>query len=361
MVKSRPPRLVARVDPVRLLVAVAVIASTVAYAVWVPPAILTHIDHYVFVRALDRMRHGQSYYPAMRDALQSMHIVAGRADAFRFPLLFEVLRWIPGSMLHLCFYAFVVVGASLLVLRLSSEPIAALLVAVYLLVAGQSPAVGGSIRDWMLVELWAVPVIAGALLAHRRRHWWLAALLVGVAVLIREINAPLLLGGVLYAHRRDLPRKPWMVVLGACGAAFAVHLAVAANYVRPHGTDAALFGSASPTSVFNMLTYRSSIPIALGLLLWGLAWRRVVKLGIVDFAGPLLAIPLLGLVVDRPYWGFLMMPFVVMWSTEALAEVVRGRLGERTGTADAGSSRLAHTREPAPRTPAAEPALPSAR
>src|ERR1700730_19097765 len=107
------------------------------------------------------MRHAQAYYPAMRDALQSMHIVAGRADAFRFPLLFEFLRCIPGSMLHLCFYAFVGVGASLLVLRLSSEPIAALLVAVYLLVAGQSPAVGGSIRDWLLVGLWAGPGLSG--------------------------------------------------------------------------------------------------------------------------------------------------------------------------------------------------------
>jgi hypothetical protein len=266
----------------------------------------------------------------MRDGLQAMHIVAGRADAFRFPLLFEALRWVPPSLLHATFYGFVVVGTSLLVLRLSSEPLAAVTVACYLLLAGQEPVHGGSIQMWMLVELWSVPFLAGAFLAHRARRWWLAAALVAVAVLIRELNAVVLVGGLLYAQRQRLPRRPWLVATFGCAVAFAVHLQIAAEYVRPHGNDAKLLGTGSLASVASMLDYRPTMPVVAGLLLWALAWWRVRQLGILALVAPLLAVPLLGLLVYRPYWGFVVMPFVVMWSTEAVSEaihalVARGR------------------------------------
>lgn len=348
-------------NAVEILVIATVVAGSIAYACWIAPPDLHHLDHLAFVDTLQRMRHGQGFYAAFRDGLQSVGIVAGRADAFRFPLFFEIVRWIPPSMLHVAFYAFVVVGTSLVVLRLSSEPLAAVTVAGYLLLAGQQPIRGGSIADWMIVELWTVPLLAGALLAHRRRRWWLAAVLVGVAVLFRETNALLLLGGLLYAQRRDVPRKPWIVVASVCALAFAVHLHVATGYVRPHGTDAPLLGSGSfPSSVLHMLQYRDGLPALFALALWGVAWWRATRLGIVELVGPLLAIPLFGVVVERPYWGFLVMPFVIMWSTEVgVAALRRFAASRRRG--DAGSSPPPRTPAPGPRTPVGVGAPPSAR
>lgn len=338
-----------------------VVAGAVAYACWIATPNAHDIDHLVYVRTLDRMRHGEGFYAAFRDAMSSTGIVTGRARAFRMPLFFEILRWVPPSMLHATFYVVVVVGTALVVLRLSSEPLAAVTVAAYLLLAGQWPMQGRSVADWMLVELWTVPLLAGALLAHRRRRWWLAAALVCLASVLREVNAPLLIGGAWYAYRHRASLRPW--VTGCCAflAAFALHLWVASGYVLPHGNDAPLLGTGQfPWSVLHMLQYHDGLPTLLALVLWGVAWWRVTKLGIVAFVAPMLAIPLLGVLVERSYWGFVVMPFVIMWSTEAGVAALHRFAGSR-GTAGAGSSRPPRTPGPGRRSPAGVGAPPSAR
>ena len=348
-------------NAVELLMIAAVVAGSIAYACWIASPNLHHIDHLVYVRTLDRMRHGEGFYAAFRDAMSATGIVTGRARAFRMPLFFEILRWVPPSMLHATFYAVVVVGTALIVLRLSSEPLAAVTVAGYLLLAGQQPVHGGSIADWMLVELWTVPLLAGALLAHRRRRWWLAAALVCVAAVLREVNAPLLLGGGWYAWRHRASLLPWVTGVAAFLAAFAVHIHVASGYVLPHGNDAPLLGTGRfPSSMLHMLQYHDGVPALLALALWGVAWWRATRLGVVAFVAPMLAIPLLGLFVERPYWGFVVMPFVIMWSTEVGVAALR-RFVESRGTADAGSSPPPRTPGPGPRIPAGVGAPPSAR
>ena len=67
-----------------------------------------------------------------------------------------------------------------------------------------------------------------------------------------------------------------------------------------------------------------------------LAWahrRREVWL-----VGPLLALPLLGLVADRPYWGVLVVPTALALAAEAVTVALdrgRGAHDDRSGEAPA--------------------------
>jgi hypothetical protein len=177
----------------------------------------------------------------------------------------------------------------------------------------------------MLVEFWALPFLAGALLAWRRQRWWLSAALAGSAVLVRETAALFLVAGLVVAVIDRKPWRPWVLVLGTTAALATAHYAIASQYVLSHGTDEPLRGTARiPQSTLDMLTwpFQHQLLIAFFLVaLWaaaayGLAARRTMLP-----AFGLLSMPVLGFLVDRGYWGLVMVPLVVWLGTDALVEL----------------------------------------
>src|SRR3954452_13590585 len=317
----------ARREQERLAAALAVIVAG-AYALLVPGSSTAHTDHVAFLGTLHRMRGGEAYYPAFRDAfLDDVGIRVGQPRAFREPAPFLVWRWLPESALFLTFLVVVVMLTVWLLARASRYPMAALAAGVFLLLASRT-----TITEWLLVELWCAPLIAGCVLAWKRERWWLAAGLAAGVVLIRETAAPLLLAGFVLAIVTARPRKPWLVASGATAALFAVHYAIAGHFVLPNGTESSLQGTGHPPeSTFNMLTWplQQERPLSAAVLLLWLALPFVItrdRRALTPVIG-LLAIPLASLFLDRPYWGLMATPFALWLSADGLMAGARDRFG----------------------------------
>jgi hypothetical protein len=169
----------------------------------------------------------------------------------------------------------------------------------------------------MLVELWAVPLLALSHLGWRRERSWLAALAAAGAVLVRELAFPVLLLGLVLDRRH---RRPWLVGTGVAVAGYGLHTVLAMGAGFDRGTESDLFGTGDPPgSVVRMLVF--AFPLALGVVVWALALLRVVRGRVLVPVAALLGLPLLGLLVDRPYWGILATPFALLWAGELVGEV----------------------------------------
>ena len=341
----------------RLVVALSGLLS-VAYLAFTDAGPSGHADHFNYLRTVQHMQDGQGYYPAMRQAFLDGGVTLGRARAFRLPTIFWLWRWIPESLLYATFLLVVVVGTTWLMVRITNHPWAALPVALYLASAGRLANTAVS-ELWLLVEFWSVPALAGGVLAWERGRDGLSAGCFLLAALLREVSAPLLCSGLLVAHLRGRTRRPWLVALGVFSITFAVHLVIAQRYVVTPGNDADLVGTGNaPWSVFGMATFPLPgatalwlIPFALGLYQ---AWRRDLLL----LLAPVFGLPILGLVVDRPYWGIVVVPFTLLLAGELVAERISD--ARRRGAAAEGSSPPAGTPTPGRGTPAAAPAPASA-
>jgi hypothetical protein len=66
-------------------------------------------------------------------------------------------------------------------------------------------------------------------------------------------------------------------------------------------------------------------PPALGVVVWVVGIGRVARDRLLAPVTVLLGLPLVGLVVDRPYWGLLATPFVLLWAGELVGEVAAER------------------------------------
>jgi len=235
----------------------------------------------------------------------------------------------PASWLYGLFLLAVVVGSAALLAWYSDWPIAVVPVVLYLLYAGRTVDHWGAapIDEFLLPEVWVVPLVAGCLLARKRRQWWLAAALAAAAVLVRELAVLLVLGGLLAAVVERKPRAPWVAALAVSAAGYAAHVQVASGYTSSIGNEAPLWGSASfPWSMLRMMDWPIPGPLVIGGAIWAVAvvwcWRR----GDLLFLGPYLALALTGLVVERPYWGLMFAAFTVFFTAEALADYVTRRL-----------------------------------
>jgi hypothetical protein len=306
------------------LVALLMAVAAAAYAAIGPPSTLAHTDHVVFLGTVSRMRRGEAYYAAFRDAFRDdVNIRVGQPRAFREPAPFLLWRWLPSSALFVAFLAVVVLTVWLLA-KASRSPFSALAAGAFLLLASRT-----TITEWMLVELWCAPLIAGCILAWKQQRAWAAAALAAGVFLVRETALPLLLAGVVLSIVQRRPRRPWVVSTVVAVALYGVHYVIAAGYTVPNGSESSLSGTGHPPeSVFNMLTwpFQQERPLsAIVIALWAVApivvWldRRTV--------GPLvglLAIPAISLFIDRPYWGLLATPFALWLSTDRLVMVLRG-------------------------------------
>lgn len=313
------------------------------FGILVPKGGDARVDHDAFLRTIQRMRAGQGYYAAMRDVFLREGTRLGSARAYRTPTIFLLWQRIPASLLYVTFLVVVVGLTSALLVFCTRRPALVIPVTCYLLLAGRTPGgMHGVVESWMLVEEWTVPLIAGCLLACRHKRWWLAAVLAGVAAVSRELMFPLLLAGLLAAQVRGLPRKPWIVATVGSGGLFALHTFVAGKYVLAHGNEAALMGTGRfPASILGITAWCLPGHLAAGAVLWALAVVHACRVRAAVWpVAVVLGLPLVGVLVNRPYWGLLMIPFAILWAGEELADLV-------TKLRNAGSSARPCAEDPA--------------
>ena len=274
---------------------------------------IVDVDELVYLRTLTAMRHGVSYYAAMRHALVLKEGAAPtQIRSIRPPTMFLVLacfpawswRWLVGGI-----YVAVLVCAWRLgrVPSLWGGPLAVALVGFWLL--GAAPLL------FLHAELWGLPFALAGVLAARRDRWALAAACVGAAVLFRELYAVLFVAGLMFTPRR----RPWAVVAMALVALAAVHAALASSVLAAHGREAA-FGSGGRGLMY-VLTAISPSGSVLGWLIgilttvggiWALAPRVTVHENAMEriVSGYVAVMIPLTLVLGRDYWGLTFGPLL---------------------------------------------------
>jgi hypothetical protein len=293
-------------------------------------------DHRVFSSTIEEMRTGEGYYDAYLEAARGLGTDSSRPRTvlsepslfrWRLPTAFLLWRVVPKSMLFVL-YLTVVVGGTALALSFATErALPILAVSAYLLHAGNiwMPS-QGTIEEWLLVELWAVPALAVALAASRRGRWWLAGGAVAVGALVRELLFPILLTGFIAARVRRTAWRPWVIASGAFVLGIGVHWLVASRVTAVPGTESPLFGSASfPRSVLAIIDWPIPGPYVAGTAAFIASLFWLSRTGELLRWSGLLILPVYGLIVDRPYWGLILVPLTVFWAAEFACDVVPRR------------------------------------
>lgn len=272
-------------------------------------------DQYLYADTVARMKDGDSYYRAAADSYEAVGGAVETTRAFRPPTAFLAWRWIPTSLLWPAYVIVVAVATGLLLLATTRVPLLAPLVTIYLLVLGRSGV------EYLFVELWAVPCVAASLLFVERKRWGAAAAFALLATAVRELAAGLVLGGLLAAVVHRLPWRQWAVALLAGAGLYALHATLLSPYLSAHGTEAKLLGTGSVGAMLDMAGFQLPAAQAVGLVIWVLAVVHIVRTGRLARLGFFVSLPLVGLVVDRPYWGGMVVPFLLLWAGEEVAEL----------------------------------------
>jgi hypothetical protein len=304
--------------------AVAVVALC-ALAMVDPPDRPTQYDNdqFLYDQTVDRMRDGDGYYEAAAATFKSVGGAVETARAFRPPTAFLVWRWIPEGLLWPGYVVFVCAATGLLLLFASRAAIAVPIVVAYLLALGRVSV------EYLFVELWTVPLTAGCLLAHQRRRDGVAAGCALVATAVRELAAPLVAGGLFAARIARRPLRPWAIAAAGGAALYGLHLLLLQDHLSSAGTEQELLGTGSLGAVVDIAGFQLPAGALLGPALWALALAALWRRGRAQVAllGPLMLLPLVGLLVDRPYWGGMVVPFELLLAGELLSSLPspRGR------------------------------------
>lgn len=290
------------------------------------------IDHTLFRLTVESMREGTGYYPAMNEAHEVVYgpervVVTETVRGYRMPTTFLLWRWLPSG--DAVWAAFVVMSSvtGLIAMRLVRWPPLAVLVVVYMLSIGMWREEGVWTAQFMTTELWALPAMMGAILASTKRLWAVTAALCLLAFLIRETAAPLLLAGLGLGMLGRIRRRPFMVATSLGILAYLGHVAAAMPYLDPIADTPLPTGGEIPMSVLRMIGFGIPMGLILGPALWLLAANRLRRWHPEPLlAGAVLAFPLVGLVIERDYWGLLVAPFVLLWGVDEALRLVGGGL-----------------------------------
>jgi hypothetical protein len=311
-------------SPVRRAAVAVTLALCAIYAILPPARGAEHfVDQVINRETVDSMRAGAGYYPAMDKALRRHGGAVSSVRAFRLPEIFVLWRVLPGPRAIWLFFVGLVAITALLLLDITSCPVIIPFVAWYMLNAAR-PHIGHVWLDqYLIVELWVTPAAAVVLWGWRRSKWALAAAFAAVASLLRELAVGLVAGGLLAAHVRHHPRRPWLIAAGAVVAGFAVHSVLASSHLVAHGHEIALLGTGGPSRVGSMMGVGLPQGVLLGPLVWILAVGRLatdrdLRLLFLFFV----TLPLTGFLVGRDYWGFFVVPFTILWAGEAVAGLI---------------------------------------
>lgn len=259
------------------------------------------VDEILHRTTVQAMRDGAGYYDAMDGALVAKQGVGPSSVLIiRPPAAFLLWRAFPVDVLPWAGLAVLLASGVLSVLLARAGP-------------PWAPAATGGLSGFWIVhfaphlylhsEVWAAPLVLGALLAARRDRQAVAAGLALAAVLIRELAVILLLTGLVLALLDRRGRRWWVGAAGLAAGYYGVHLALARPYVDPAGTQPG-YGIES-VSAFLFAVSPGSEPVAsligvgallLGLVGLGVAWRTA------DAAARLVA-PTVVLLVPLSIWS----------------------------------------------------------
>lgn len=284
----------------RLVGAIAALAIIIAWALSAGPADTYDVDHLAHRQTAETMELG--FHHAMDQAMiERDGGPSGSVRSFRLPTLFWI--WSVTGTDWATFLAFLACFAIVLVWLLP-RPLGVPVIILYLTVNSFPLLDRGWQAQWLAVELWAVPVaMIGIALWWRRRDIPAAAVATSAAFL-REHLALLLIGGLLQAWREGRRSWPWLTGLASFGLFYAWHAASTLPRLADVGAEAALWGGG-----IDGFIAISSFGIPGGFLLWGLAFWRCRR----DWLPiPLLLLALAGFLVDRPYWGLMVVPMALL-------------------------------------------------
>jgi hypothetical protein len=276
------------------------------------------VDEQVYRDTLLHMRAGQSYYPAMRDALvHDKHERPTALRSLRPPTLFILLRPLPPSSWRWV-VGLVYLAVLLLAWRLGrlfgviGGPLAVVFAAVWLL----------GFADYLFLhsELWGMPFFMAGVLSLRRGRDAHAAAWMTAAMFFRELFGLGLLLGLLLRRGRE-----WLVAIAVGALALVVHAVLAQSALSPTGHDAGfgneqrtlefLVGLVSPARVgaayaFGLLTLAAAV--------WG-GWRaRAVDKAAALVVPYSLVMIALSAYATRQYWTAAWGPMLVTYVPAAL-------------------------------------------
>jgi hypothetical protein len=300
-----------------------------AFYLWLAPvkADAEMIDHGLFRITVQSMRDGSDYYSAYDEALDIVYgpTRAGVTETirgFRLPTTFFAWHLLPNDQYVWWLFVGISGLAGIAASKFLTRPVLGVLVVVYLLSIGMLIEGGRWTAQFMTTELWAVPPLFGAVLMARRERWWLAAGLALLATLIRELAAPFLLVGTGLALLGRVPRAPWFTAFGIAALAYAGHVALVIPHIDPNVVQNPIIDDvALPWTIIEMMGFALPAGVVIGPVLWGFAvWHVISQRWILDAS--LLALPLVGVIIDRPYWGILVVPFAIVWGLEGMFDLI---------------------------------------
>jgi hypothetical protein len=300
-----------------------------------PPVFDGQSDTRLFGAVVDRVRAGESYYPAMGRELAAQGYPSGSPFNWRLPTLTIVQAFLPSlgaSRLLLTAIGFIAVGLWLLTMR--GLPMAALLAAGLLLATSLPLWPWFSAPSILLHDLWAGELIFLALALHARDRRMLSWVTAMVALSIREhvVVFVLIMGiaAVLSGRRREA--LGWLAGVALFGAFEWWHATQLEPFMLPTREPPGwlAFGGwcfVLLTTRVNVLLLLASgwwlavlVPLALiGLLLWSSAAGRRVAATVVAYLALFSVVGRL----SNWYWGLLVAPLlplgVIGWLHAATA------------------------------------------
>ena len=291
-------------------------------------------DPVIFIKTVDYMRAGVPYYQAFQRAWSEDARLSGQIPSalnFREPLLFEFWRYLPGSpagtsiLNSFLVFAWVGVMVCWLTARRFVSDGVAMLAGQLMLPIYVWAAFGG--LGFAMVELWASVLIVSALALLVRRRYLLSALVIFLAVAVRELSIIYVPAWVI-AWYFSAERKRWLpglvVALAGPLAVLGVHITVAPashattgsslrSWMHSTGLSRTLaavrFGGESPFSDWVMPA--AAIASVAGAALVEEAWLRWALLYVA--LAPLLFLTAFSGNGADLYWGLTFQPtFVVL-------------------------------------------------
>jgi hypothetical protein len=298
-----------------------------------------NIDHAVYLSTVHFMRRGSGYYPAMNRALRAYIGPAATPRAFRPPTIFLFWQLLPNDRVIWLLLVVLVGLAAIALGRVVRVRWIAPVIAAYLLY--------NAWNKFTLVELWGCLIVIGAVFAWSHGYRILAVVLGTVAALVRETTVLFLIGGLIAAHRSKQRRWPWIAGLAISATSFALESHFVSPYLSAHGTESPLLGTGRPPfSIARWMGFGLPIGPILGPILWVVACLALLgelprvrgqrrwspPHGFDELLLPYLALPILGVLVTRDYWGVLVVPFTLALSAMVVDQQVRSAASRRRAT-----------------------------
>ena len=267
-------------------------------------------DEAVYQRTLRLMRSGEGYYKAMSDSLVVKEGARPTSiRAIRPPTLFLVLRWFPESSWR--WIVGLVYLAVLLAMARLGEPFKNL-GAMVAVVLGGIWMIGASSYLYLHAELWGLPFFLAGLVALRRGHDKTAAILMGVACIVRELYVVAVVVALVLMKKRGA----WIVALTSVALLFGLHYWLAHAFLSRGGHEVALGNE--PITVHSVLRFLSPgdkpLAFGLGLAMLAFGFAGMVR-NITDATARLLlpyatVLAIAGIIATRSYWNLTYGPAV---------------------------------------------------